>query len=97
MKVIDLTWKEERELSEYHAIGGQKKQDEDGESSAPIGALQEKRKANFEIPELVHNLNILVDLCEQDILSSDRKLPHHKDRVQVKMFSDCLIVLFYEF
>jgi len=83
VKVIDLTGKERRELSGYHAIGGQQKPDEDGESSAPIGALQEKRKANFELPELVHNLNLLVDLCEQDILSSDRKLAHHKDRVQV--------------
>ena len=63
---------------------GQQKPDEDGESSAPIEAVQEKRKANFELPELVHKLNLLVDLCKQDILSSDRKLAHHKDRVQVK-------------
>ena len=47
MKVIDLMGKERRELSGYHAIGGQQKPDEDGESSAPIGALQEKWKANF--------------------------------------------------
>ena len=92
MKVIDLTGKERRELSEYHAIGGQQKPDEDGESSAPIGALQEKRKATFELPERVHNLNLLVDLCEQDIMSSERKLTHHKG---IKTFSDCLIVVLF--
>ena len=84
--MIDLTGKERRELSGYHAIAGQQRPDQDGESSAPVSNILNQRKANFELPELVHNLNLLVDLCEQDILSSDRKLSHHKDRVQVRFF-----------
>ena len=38
---------------------------EEGDVTAPLAKLQEKRKANFELPELLHNLDLLVDMCEQ--------------------------------
>jgi len=83
VKVIDMTGREQRVLSGYSAIAGQQRPAEEGDSSAPLMALQEKRKKNFELPELIHNLNLLVDMTEQDIIAADRKLVHHKDRVEV--------------
>eukprot|EP00090_Calanus_glacialis_P026300 TRINITY_DN41326_c0_g1_i1.p1 TRINITY_DN41326_c0_g1~~TRINITY_DN41326_c0_g1_i1.p1 ORF type:complete len:713 (+),score=291.77 TRINITY_DN41326_c0_g1_i1:106-2244(+) len=83
VKVIDMTGREQRVLKGYSAIAGQQRPAEDGDSSAPLIALQEKRKKNFELPELIHNLNLLVDMTEQDIIAADRKLVHHKDRVEV--------------
>jgi tuftelin-interacting protein 11 len=69
VKVIDMTGKEQRVMTGYQAIAGQQRPDEDGgPSNRALAALQQKRKANFELPELVHNLNLLVDLCEQDII-----------------------------
>jgi len=83
LKVIDMTGREERVLTGYQSISGQQRPEEDGVSKKPFNALQAKGKVNFELPELIHNLNLLVDMCEQDIISSDRKMAHHKDRVSV--------------
>ena len=81
--MIDMTGCEQRVLKGYSAIAGQQRPAEDGDSSAPMIALQEKRKKNFELPELIHSLILLVDMTEQDIIAADRKLVHHKDRVEV--------------
>ena len=83
VKVIDMTGREQRVLTGYSSIAGQQRPDEEGESVTPLAGLQQKRKKNFELPELIHNLNLLVDMTEQDIISADRKLAHHKDRVEV--------------
>ena len=32
---------------------------------------------------MIHKLNLLVFLTEQNIIAADRKLVHHKDRVEV--------------
>ena len=78
VKVIDMTGREQRVLKGYSAIAGQQRPGEEGDSTAPLAALQEKRKANFELPELLHNLDLLVDMCEQDIIAADRRLAHHR-------------------
>ncbi|KAK2579187.1 hypothetical protein KPH14_002709 [Odynerus spinipes] len=76
VKVIDMTGPEQRILSGYHAIaGGQQYPDE----SIPI--TDKKDKINFALPELQHNLNLLVDMCEQDIIQNDRRTRHLSDRV----------------
>jgi len=31
------------------------------------------RKSAFGMPELMHNLNLLVDMCEDDIVQNDKK------------------------
>ena len=83
VKVIDMTGREQRVLSGYSSIAGQQKPSQDGDSSTPLATLQDKRKRNFELPELIHNLNLLVDMTEQNIIAADRKLAYHKDRVEV--------------
>ena len=83
VKVIDMTGREQRVLTGYSAIAGQQRPAEDGDTSAPLQGLQNNRKKNFELPELIHNLNLLVDLTEQDILAADRKLAFHRDRAEV--------------
>lgn len=76
VKVIDMTGPEQRILSGYHAIaGGQQRPDE------TVTVPDKKSKVNFALPELQHNLNILVDMCEQDIIQNDRRTRHLGDRV----------------
>ncbi|KAG7204874.1 hypothetical protein KM043_005274 [Ampulex compressa] len=76
VKVIDMTGPEQRILSGYHAIaGGQQRPDE------TVVVTDKKAKLNFALPELQHNLNLLVDMCEQDIIQNDRRTRHLSDRV----------------
>ncbi|XP_071447563.1 tuftelin-interacting protein 11 [Hetaerina americana] len=75
VKVIDMTGPERRVLSGYHAIAGQQRPTDEWE------IRKEKKFENFALPELQHNLNILVDMCEQDIIENDKRLRYAKDRV----------------
>lgn len=76
VKVIDMTGPEKRVLSGYHAIGsGQQRPDE------TVLISDKKSKSNFALPELQHNLDILVDMCEQDIIQNDRRNRHLGDRL----------------
>lgn len=75
--VIDMTGPEKRVLSGYHAIGVVKATDE-----------YTKECTNFNLPELIHNLDLILEVCEQEIISidknqkitSDRKLALHQER-----------------
>ncbi|XP_063992743.1 tuftelin-interacting protein 11 [Diachasmimorpha longicaudata] len=75
VKVIDMTGPEQRILSGYHAISGQKRPDES------LPEPDKRSPVNFSLPELQHNLNLLVDMCEQDIIQNDRRTRHLGDRV----------------
>lgn len=75
VKVIDMTGPEQRILSGYHAIaGGQQCPDE------TVITPDKKSKVNFAMPELQHNLNLLVSMCEQDIIQNDRRMKYLNDR-----------------
>lgn len=75
VKVIDMTGPEQRILSGYHAISGAQ------QCSDEIVITSDKEsKVNFALPELQHNLNLLVDMCEQDIIQNDRLIRHLNDR-----------------
>lgn len=74
VKVIDMTGPQQRVLSGYHAISGPQRPADEWETR------KEKKFTNFALPELQHNLNLLVDMCEQDIIANDRKLRHARDR-----------------
>lgn len=64
-----MTGPEKRVLSGYHAIGQTKVMDED------LYELSEQPKkptaTAFALPELMHNLTLIVNMCEQDIISLD--------------------------
>ncbi|XP_005104240.1 tuftelin-interacting protein 11 [Aplysia californica] len=78
VKVIDMTGKEQRVLSGYHAIGkGHDKPDEEEVLVVP----EAPRTRAFDMPELMHNLNLLVDMAEDDIVQNHRKLRHNQDRI----------------
>jgi len=54
-----MTGPEQRILSGYHAISGVKKPTDQWE------IRKDKKYSNFDVPELLHNLNLLVEIAEQ--------------------------------
>ena len=73
-----MTGKEQRILSGYHAIGAQKMlPDDEVETSSARTAV------HFDMPELRHNIDMLLDRCEEELISADRKLKHNKNNVEV--------------
>ncbi|KAM7351847.1 septin interacting protein 1 [Cochliomyia hominivorax] len=66
--VIDMTGPEKRILSGYHAIGQSKVMDED---LYDLNEQPKKSGTAFALPELMHNLSLIVNMCEQDIISLD--------------------------
>ena len=60
VKVIDMTGPEQRVLSGYHAIAGVQKPTEEWDATR-----KDRKFTNFSVPELLHNLNLLVDVSEQ--------------------------------
>lgn len=77
VKVIDMTGPQQRVLSGYHALSGLK---------APPGVehfedVVHKKCSNFQLPEIQHNLDLLVDMCEQDIIRIDRNTRLNQDKI----------------
>ncbi|XP_013105714.2 septin-interacting protein 1 [Stomoxys calcitrans] len=69
--VIDMTGPEKRVLSGYHAIGQSKAIEEDLYDSIQEEAQPKKSTTTFALPELMHNLSLIVNMCEQDIIALD--------------------------
>lgn len=74
-KVIDMTGPETRVLSSYHAIAGQKNFVDEYEED------KKKKYEYFDLPELLHNLQILLEKCEDDIIRNARTVERESDRV----------------
>ncbi|KAL9926318.1 septin interacting protein 1 [Glossina fuscipes fuscipes] len=70
--VIDMTGPEKRVLSGYHALSQSKVQEED---LYDLTHDAQKKTINtsggFALPELMHNLSLIVNMCEQDIITLD--------------------------
>lgn len=54
----------------YHSISQRHDRPEEDED---ITMPEPSRKKAFAMPELIHNLNILVDMAEEEIIVNDRK------------------------
>lgn len=72
--VIDMTGPEKRVLSGYHALSQAKITDDDVYETKPVDLK------HFQLPELMHNLNLIVNMCEQDIIANDKRQRIAEDR-----------------
>ncbi|CAH1965310.1 unnamed protein product [Acanthoscelides obtectus] len=77
VKVIDMTGPQQRVLSGYHALSGLKPPD----GSEHYEDVVRKTCSNFTLPEIQHNLDLLVDMCEQDIIRIDRDTRQNEDKI----------------
>ncbi|XP_071943002.1 tuftelin-interacting protein 11-like isoform X2 [Antedon mediterranea] len=75
VKVIDMTGPEQRVLDGYDKIGQQHDRPED-----TFDSLANDERA-FEMPELQHNIDLLVDMAEQQIIQNNRQLQHEQDMI----------------
>ena len=73
IKVIDMTGKEQRVMHGYESLSMLGRQKE-----SSVSGIERK---NFDLPELAFNLELLVNLTEDQILQSDRKLKHNEDMI----------------
>lgn len=85
VKVIDMTGREKRVLSGYHAIAAQQMPDDDdaGDGEDFVALQQQRTNAHFDLPELKHNIDLILDQCENELISADRRLKYNRDRIEV--------------
>uniref|UniRef100_A0A8R1HS39 Septin and tuftelin-interacting protein 1 homolog n=1 Tax=Caenorhabditis japonica TaxID=281687 RepID=A0A8R1HS39_CAEJA len=71
-KVIDMTGKQQKIYSGYDSFSMKTRSEYDN--------VDEEERSVFDVPELVHNLNLLVDLTEESIRRSNQQLLGLKDQ-----------------
>jgi tuftelin-interacting protein 11 len=75
--VIDMTGPEKRVLSGYHAMNQAKITEDTVYETKPVNL-----QTFFQLPDLIHNLNIIVNQCEQDIIANDKRHRGADDRLK---------------
>ena len=73
IKVIDMTGKDVKILQGYETFSKKKNNmiyEEDDEREEEREKSKQKK---FDLPELLHNLELLVDMTEEKIVQSDKK------------------------
>lgn len=78
VKVIDMTGREQKVYYSYSQMSNKHSVPDE---EPPTAATREQKGSGFALPELEHNLQLLIDLTEQNILQSARRLQHEKDVV----------------
>ncbi|XP_020657513.3 tuftelin-interacting protein 11 [Pogona vitticeps] len=83
VKVIDMTGREQKVYYSYSQISQKHNIPDDSPQQPPVpGLLGKEAKAQaFALPELEHNLQLLIDLTEQEIIQNDRQLQYERDMV----------------
>ena len=77
-----MTGKEQRVLSSYHAISAQKMQNPEIDHSPAANADEVKvKEVVYDLPELRHNIDLILDQCEEELIRTDRSLNFHKNRI----------------
>lgn len=72
IKVIDMTGKQQKVYSGYDSFSMKTRSEYD--------TVDEEERTVFDVPELLHNLNLLVDLTEEGIRRSNQQLISLKDQ-----------------
>uniref|UniRef100_A0A3Q3AQV5 Tuftelin-interacting protein 11 n=1 Tax=Kryptolebias marmoratus TaxID=37003 RepID=A0A3Q3AQV5_KRYMA len=78
VKVIDMTGREQKVYYSYSQMSNKHSVPDE---APPSLSSRDQKGASFALPELEHNLQLLIDLTEQDILQSARRLQHENDVV----------------
>lgn len=78
VKVIDMTGREQKVYYSYSQMSNKHSVPDE---EPPTAATRDQKGSGFALPELEHNLQLLIDLTEQNILQSARRLQHEKDVV----------------
>uniref|UniRef100_F6SXR8 Tuftelin-interacting protein 11 n=1 Tax=Equus caballus TaxID=9796 RepID=F6SXR8_HORSE len=84
VKVIDMTGREQKVYFSYSQISHKHNVPGDGlllQSPQPPQPGKEAKAPGFALPELEHNLQLLIDLTEQEIIQNDRQLQYERDMV----------------
>ncbi|XP_005396205.1 PREDICTED: tuftelin-interacting protein 11 [Chinchilla lanigera] len=84
VKVIDMTGREQKVYYSYSQISHKHNMPDDGlplQSQLPPLPGKEAKVPGFALPELEHNLQLLIDLTEQEIIQNDRQLQYERDMV----------------
>lgn len=82
-KVIDMTGREQKVYYSYSQISHKHNVPDDGlplQSQLPQPG-KEAKAPGFALPELEHNLQLLIELTEQEIIQNDRQLQYERDMV----------------
>nr|BAE28260.1 unnamed protein product [Mus musculus] len=84
VKVIDMTGREQKVYYSYSQISHKHSVPDEGVpllAQLPPTAGKEARMPGFALPELEHNLQLLIERTEQEIIQSDRQLQYERDMV----------------
>ncbi|XP_054852639.1 tuftelin-interacting protein 11 [Eublepharis macularius] len=79
VKVIDMTGREQKVYYSYSQISQKHNIPDDSPQQLPLG--KDAKPQAFALPELEHNLQLLIDLTEQEIIQNDRQLQYERDTV----------------
>lgn len=79
-----MTGREQKVYYSYSQISHKHNVPDDGlplQSPQPPQPGKEAKAPGFALPELEHNLQLLIDLTEQEIIQNDRQLQYERDMV----------------
>ena len=68
IKIIDMTGKEQKVLHGYESLSKKSNVFDKEDDSISIG-----KQKHFDLPELLHNLDLLVNMTEEKIVQSDKQ------------------------
>ncbi|NXB05950.1 TFP11 protein, partial [Cnemophilus loriae] len=80
VKVIDMTGREQKVYYSYSQIS-HKHNIPDDSPQQPLG--KDSKPQGFALPELEHNLQLLINITEQEIVQSDQQLCYERDMVVI--------------
>ncbi|CAG0916458.1 unnamed protein product [Notodromas monacha] len=75
VKVIDMRGPEQRIFSGYSHLRHEQFVPQD------VTLAEKLKHRNFDLPELMHNLDLLTDLAEEDLVKLDKKSMYSSDRI----------------